>query len=104
MQRAGLWHDRAAFHFLTTHGQLQLYKDNLLKALKAGGDLVLAVFAPEAPPRCSGLPVARYTVSELEGTFGPEFELKKHLKELHTTPGGVKQMYLYCHFRKSSVC
>ena len=98
----GLWHDRAVFHFLTTPELRQLYKEDLLKALKPGGDLILAVFAPEAPPQCSGLPVGRYTVSELECTFGPEFELKKYLKKLHTTPGGVGQMYLYCHFKKSA--
>ncbi len=96
-----MWHDRAVFHFLITPKQRQLYKRNLLTALKPGGDLVLAVFAPEAPPRCSGLPVERYTALELENIFGPEFELQKHLKEVHTTPGGVEQMYLYCHFRRS---
>ncbi len=96
-----LWHDRAVFHFLITPEQRQSYKKNLLKALKPGGDLVLAVFAPEAPPRCSGLPVKRYTALELENIFGPEFELQKHLKEVHTTPGGVEQMYLYCHFRRA---
>jgi len=97
-----LWHDRAVFQFLTTPEQRQLYKKNLLKALKPRGDLILAVFAPEAPPQCSGLPVERYTRPDLKSTLGPEFELQKHLKELHVTPGGVEQMYLYCHFKRSA--
>jgi ubiquinone/menaquinone biosynthesis C-methylase UbiE len=96
-----LWHDRAVFHFLTEPEQRERYRDTLLRALKGTGHLVIATFAPEAPPTCSGLPVQRYSATQLEGTLGKEFKLQKHHKELHTTPGGVKQMYLYCHFRRS---
>jgi 2-polyprenyl-3-methyl-5-hydroxy-6-metoxy-1,4-benzoquinol methylase len=95
------WHDRAVFHFLTDPEQRQHYRYNLMKALKPDGHLIIAVFAPEAPPRCSGLPVERYTLEKLKSTLGAEFELKQHTKELHITPGGTEQMYLYCHFQKS---
>ena len=97
-----LWHDRAVFHFLIAHDQQQKYRDNLLKALKTEGHLVIGTFAPEAPAMCSGLPIQRYSVEQLENTLGDEFELLRHHKELHITPGGVEQMYLYCHFRKTS--
>ena len=97
-----LWHDRAVFHFLTVLEQQRQYRDNLLKALKPGGHLIIGTFAPEAPPTCSGLPVQRYNPEQLENTLGGEFELKRHYKELHITPGGVEQMYLYCHFRKTA--
>ena len=97
-----LWHDRAVFHFLTAPEQRQQYRINLLKALRPGGHLIIAAFAPEAPPKCSGLPVERYSADKLESTLGAKFELKRHKKELHITPGGVEQMYLYCHFRKSA--
>jgi SAM-dependent methyltransferase len=96
-----LWHDRAVFHFLTTAEQQQKYQSNLLKALKPGGHLIIGIFAPEAPPQCSGLPVHRYSPEQLRGTLGEEFELKRHRKELHITPGGVEQMYLYCHFQRT---
>lgn len=95
-----LWHDRAAFHFLTELDQQQSYRDNLLNALKPGGHLIIGTFAPEAPPKCSGLPIQRYTHEKLNNVLGGEFELQRHDKELHVTPGGVEQMYLYCHFRK----
>lgn len=97
-----LWHDRAVFHFLTAPEKRQQYRNNLLKALRPGGRLIIAAFAPEAPPKCSGLPVKRYSTDKLESTLGAEFELKRHDKELHITPGGIEQMYLYCHFRKSA--
>jgi SAM-dependent methyltransferase len=74
-----LWHDRAVFHFLTELEQQRKYRDNLLKALKPGGHLIIGTF----------------------GIFGGAFELKRHYKELHITPGGVEQMYLYCHFYRT---
>ena len=97
-----LWHDRAVFHFLTVLEDQRRYRDNLLKALKPGGHLIIGTFAPEAPSKCSGLSVQRYSKEQLENTLGGEFELKHHQNELHTTPGGVEQMYLYCHFRKTA--
>jgi SAM-dependent methyltransferase len=97
-----LWHDRAVFHFLTELEQQRKYRDNLLQALKPGGHLIIGTFAPEAPPQCSGLPVLRYTPDQLENTLGTEFVLERHCKEMHITPGGVEQMYLYCYFRRTA--
>jgi hypothetical protein len=97
-----LWHDRAVFHFLTEQEQQQKYRHNLLKSLKSGGYLVIGTFAPEAPAICSGLPVQRYSPEQLVKALGGELELMRHHKELHITPGGVEQMYLYCQFRKTT--
>ncbi len=95
-----LWHDRAAFHFLTAEDEQQKYLNNLKKALKPSGYLIIATFSPEAPPRCSGLEVERYTPDRLKSFLGPDFMLKRDRKELHVTPGGVEQMYLYCCFQR----
>ncbi len=95
-----LWHDRAVFHFLTEPEQRQQYRENLLNALRPGGHVIISTFALEAPPKCSGLPVHRYAHEQLGNTLGEEFELEKYDKELHITPGGVEQMYLYCQFRR----
>jgi SAM-dependent methyltransferase len=95
-----LWHDRAVFHFLTDHEQQQQYRDNLLHALQPDGHVIMATFAPEAPPRCSGLPISRYSPEQLSKVLGKEFKLNQHKKELHITPGGVEQMYLYCQFKR----
>lgn len=94
-----VWHDRAVFHFLTDDQQQRQYRDNMLAALKPGGHLIIGAFAPEAPPKCSGLPVQRYSLELLVETLGDEFELLRQHKELHVTPGGVEQMYLFCQFR-----
>jgi SAM-dependent methyltransferase len=94
-----LWHDRAVFHFLTEAEDRERYRGNLCRALRPGGHMIIGTFAPEAPPKCSGLPVQRYDVDLLRDTLGEEFELQRHQKEMHVTPGGVEQMYLYCAFR-----
>jgi len=65
------------------------------KTLKPGGHLIIGTFAPEAPPECSRLRVQRYNPVVLENRPDGEFELKRHHNELHITPGGVEQMYLY---------
>ena len=91
-----LWHDRAVFHFLTEPDDRRRYRQNLERALRPGGHLVIGVFAPEAPPRCSGLPVQRYDLEQLLEEFGKNFTLLRQQKEPHVTPGGVEQMYLYC--------
>lgn len=95
-----LWHDRAVFHFLTPAEQQSRYRLRLLASLTPGGDLIIATFAPEAPAKCSGLPVQRYSVDQLSDTMGKGLELQRHHKELHVTPGGVEQMYLFCQFRR----
>lgn len=94
-----LWHDRAVFHFLTEPDDRGRYLANLKRALRPGGYLVIGTFAPEAPPKCSGLPVQRYDVDLLRKTLGGEFLLQRNQKEMHVTPGDVEQMYLYCEFR-----
>ena len=99
--RFDIWHDRAVLHFLTNPADRDAYVANLRRALKPGGHAIIGLFAPEAPPKCSGLPVQRYDHDALADVLGDAFDLLEHRKERHTTPGGVEQMYLYCRFRKS---
>ncbi len=96
-----LWHDRAVFHFLTEPDEQQRYRETVLRVLKPSGALVIGTFALEAPPSCSGLRVQRYSRESLIDVLGAEFELQRDHKELHVTPGGVEQMYLYCQFRRT---
>jgi len=95
-----LWHDRAVFHFLIEPNDRNAYRQNLLTALQPNGHVVIGTFAPEAPPRCSGLPVRRYSKEQLADELGAELVLVNHAKELHITPGGVEQMYQFCEFRR----
>lgn len=97
-----LWHDRAVFHFLTEAKDRKAYRQQLLEGLKPNGHAIIGTFAPEAPPKCSGLPVQRYDAEHLADEFGSTFVLLNDKKELHVTPGGIEQMYQYCLFRKTA--
>ncbi|MET0081244.1 MAG: SAM-dependent methyltransferase, partial [Candidatus Thiodiazotropha lotti] len=66
------------------------------------GYFIIGTFTTGAPLQCSGLPVQHYTPELLSETFGEEFELKQHQSEIHKTPSGVEQAYVYCMFQRTS--
>jgi ubiquinone/menaquinone biosynthesis C-methylase UbiE len=95
-----VWHDRAVFHFLTTVEERHAYVQAVLRSVKPGGFVIVATFAEDGPTKCSGLPVVRYSANELHAEFGESFHLLGHEKELHHTPSGNEQRFVYCYFRK----
>lgn len=95
-----LWHDRAAFHFLTDPADQQAYADILHSALSAGGRAVIGTFAPDGPEKCSGLPVARYDAATLATVLGPRFALLAEQREEHTTPWGSVQKFQFSTFER----
>src|SRR5690349_17185114 len=60
-----LWHDRAVFHFLTDPVDQARYIETVRQAVTPGGYVIMATFAPDGPPRCSGLDVVRYSPDSL---------------------------------------
>jgi SAM-dependent methyltransferase len=97
-----LWHDRAVFHFLTAPTDRAGYVDQVRRALKPGGHVVIATFAEDGPTRCSGLPVVRYTAEALQQEFGPEFVLVDSLREVHVTPSGGAQAFTHVLLRRDA--
>lgn len=96
-----VWHDRAVFHFLTNEQDRHAYVEQVLHAVKPGGLVIVATFAEDGPTECSGLPVMRYNAQQLHSEFGEPFILLGHKKELHHTPGGKEQKFVYCFCRKA---
>jgi 2-polyprenyl-3-methyl-5-hydroxy-6-metoxy-1,4-benzoquinol methylase len=94
--RYDVWHDRAVIHFLTDAGDRAAYVRQVKHAVKPGGHVIVAAFGPEGPTQCSGLPVMRYDAEGLHDEFGGRFQLVKHLTELHRTPKGSIQQFVYC--------
>jgi 2-polyprenyl-3-methyl-5-hydroxy-6-metoxy-1,4-benzoquinol methylase len=92
-----LWHDRAVFHFLTTPERRLAYVRQVTRAVKPGGHVIVSTFGPEGPTKCSGLEVMRYDAESLHGEFGGPFRLVESSKELHETPFGTTQQFLYCY-------
>ncbi len=95
-----LWHDRAAFHFLTEDAARSAYVDRLKKALKPAGHVVIGTFAPDGPERCSGLPITRHDAVSLAATLGAEFELIDSRRQEHVTPWGRTQQFQFSIFRR----
>jgi trans-aconitate methyltransferase len=93
-----LWHDRAAFHFLTNPADRDAYIASLKKAVRSGGHVIIATFAPDGPERCSGLPIVRYDPEALASALGPEFELIDSRRHNHSTPGGSTQRFQFSRF------
>lgn len=92
-----VWHDRAVFHFLTEPKDRAAYVEQVRKAVRPGGHVIVAAFAPDGPLQCSGLPVVRYDPEGLHAQFGAHFELLEHIQEQHRTPMGSTQHFIYCH-------
>lgn len=95
-----LWHDRAVFHFLTQPDDRRRYLDAMRGALMASGQLVMATFSLQGPPRCSGLEVIRYSPETLQAEFGSDFKLMETLEEEHQTPFNTAQRFVYCRFQR----
>ena len=94
-----VWHDRAVFHFLTAHEQRVAYVRQVARSAKSGGHVIVSTFGPEGPTTCSGLDVVRYDADALHDEFGARFRLIESSKEMHQTPFGTAQQFLYCYCR-----
>ena len=64
-KRCDLWHDRAAFHFLTAPGDRAAYGACVRTAVRPGGHVIIGTFAPDGRERCSGLPVIRHDAGSI---------------------------------------
>ena len=91
------WHDRAAFHFLTSNQDIINYSKLVNKAVK--GHALLATFSKEGPLKCSGLEISQYKSAELQHLLGDHFALVDERNEDHTTPFKTKQNFLFVLFR-----
>lgn len=94
-----VWHDRAVFHFLTAASDRLAYVRQVARSVRHGGHVIVSTFGPEGPTKCSGLDVVRYDADSLHQEFGVHFRLLGSSKELHQTPFGTVQQFLYCYCR-----
>jgi SAM-dependent methyltransferase len=100
VQRYDVWHDRAAFHFMTDAADRNAYLACLRAALRPGGHAIMATFALDGPQRCSGLPVVRYDAASLGNVLGSAFELVETRRHDHQTPMGSTQRFQFSVFRR----
>jgi SAM-dependent methyltransferase len=97
-----VWHDRAAFHFLTEPEDRSAYIARVLRTLRLGGHLIIGTFALDGPERCSGLPVQRYDAALLRESLGLAFEPVETRLHKHLTPMRRLQRLQFSRFRRAS--
>lgn len=95
-----VWHDRAVFHFLTDEADRRRYVAQVLRAVRPGGHVIVATFGSDGPLQCSNLDVCRYAPDDLHAEFGAGFERLGHHAEMHHTPAGKCQAFVYCCCRR----
>lgn len=95
-----LWHDRAAFHFLTKPDEIRNYISIAAGAVMSGGSLIVGTFSENGPQKCSGLEISQYSPEQLTATFEPTFKKKSCLYHDHPTPFGTVQNFTFCMFRR----
>ena len=93
-----VWHDRAAFHFLTAAADIDVYLDTAAKAID--GYLVIGTFSDNGPDKCSGLTIKKYSEEAMTRQLEPFFVKVRCLTEDHTTPFNTRQNFLFCSFKK----
>jgi 2-polyprenyl-3-methyl-5-hydroxy-6-metoxy-1,4-benzoquinol methylase len=100
LQRYDVWHDRAAFHFLTDAADRAAYVACLREGLRPGGHAIIATFALDGPEWCSGLPVIRYDAASLGKVLGDAFNLVETRCHDHHTPMRSTQRFQFSVFHR----
>lgn len=99
-EKYDLWHDRAAFHFLTTVEQKTAYLTIAEKAVE--GYMIIGTFSEDGPLKCSGLVIQQYAEDSLSDQFSSGFDKIACRTENHNTPFDTVQNFLFCSFRRKA--
>jgi SAM-dependent methyltransferase len=99
-QTFDVWHDRAAFHFLTEPAERAAYAARVQKAVRPGGHVVIGTFAPDGPERCSGLPIARHDAASIGEALGQSFKFVETRRHDHKTPSSIIQRFQFSRFQR----
>lgn len=94
-----VWHDRAAFHFLTTKEQVEKYIEIAQSAVS--GYLTIGTFSENGPKKCSGLDIKQYSEETLHPVLKNRFEKLHCIYEDHKTPFNTTQNFLFCSFKRN---
>ncbi|MEG9328379.1 Methyltransferase domain-containing protein [Salinimicrobium catena] len=95
-----LWHDRAAFHFLTEDAQVKKYLQNVKQAVKPGGFVVMGTFSENGPTKCSGIEIRQYSIKQMQDLFADGFTAMNCKNLDHNTPSGGTQNFTFCSFKR----
>ena len=89
-----LWHDRAAFHFLTAEEDREAYRQAQRLGTGVGSKLIVATFSTNGPTKCSGTVILQHDEVSLVETFAPDWSPVSTSIVHHTTPSGGWQEFV----------
>lgn len=95
-----VWHDRAAFHFLTLVEETNTYLKLVKNWIRPKGYLFISTFSVLGPKKCSGLEIKQYSENTLTQKFNEGFKIIDCFTHLHQTPFNTQQEFLYCSFQR----
>ncbi|MET2984313.1 class I SAM-dependent methyltransferase [Aureibaculum conchae] len=95
-----VWHDRAAFHFLTSENDISHYTTIANKNIIKNGLLILGTFSEKGPKKCSGIEIKQYSEQELSNQFKTSFKNLECFTSNHQTPFDTTQNFVFCVFEK----
>jgi SAM-dependent methyltransferase len=98
-----LWHDRAAFHFLTNETDIQYYQEITRNQIAPNGHIVLGTFSDQGPKKCSGIDITQYTETTMSALFTEGFEKINCLQVDHPTPFNTLQHFIFCAFKRKDL-
>ena len=96
-----IWHDRAAFHFLTEENEINHYIQTIKKHLNKNGLLVVGTFSEQGPDKCSGIEIKKYSETSLSKRLQKFFEKIRCITVDHITPFNTIQNFLFCSFKQA---
>ena len=94
-----VWHDRAAFHFLTENEQIEKYLNIVHAAVT--GFLLIGTVSEDGPKKCSGLEIKQYSGTSLENVFKRDFTKIACKTEDHITPFNTIQNFTFCSLKRN---
>ncbi len=96
-----LWHDRAAFHFLTNANDIEAYKKLVAQSLFLDAKMIIGTFSQSGPLKCSGIPITQYSKTSLEELFKQDFNLINRQELGHPTHFDTVLDFVFCSFEKN---
>lgn len=101
-EKYDLWHDRAAFHFLTSEQDISIYLNTAQQSIKSNGFLIVGAFSEEGPKKCSGIDIRQYSETSMTQCFENLFTKIKCNVVDHKTPFDTTQNFIFCSFKKET--
>lgn len=100
-QPYALWHDRAAFHFLTSAEDLEAYNIAMQLGTAKGSKAIVATFSTNGPLACSGTKIQQYDQASLAQALPTDWSALDAFQVEHSTPSGGVQEFTFGVFNRS---